>query len=72
MNLKHSLVQLANVPTFHLVARATIMMTPLLGHKPIVRVILLISFIPSLETASYLFYGVDSGSMGLNNKYVRR
>ena len=49
-------------------------MTPPLGYKPTVGVIsgviLLLSFIPFMETASYLFYGVDSGSMGLNTKYV--
>ena len=43
-----------------------------LGHKPIVDVgvILLLCFIPSIETASYLFYAIDSGGVGLNIKYV--
>ena len=47
-------------------------MMQLLRHKPpfIVGVILLLCFIPSMKTASYLFYGVDSGSVGLNTKYV--
>ena len=47
-------------------------MTRLLSNKPtvVVGVIFLLSFIPSMKTASYLFYGLGSGSVGLNTKYV--